>query len=67
MMKSLAILLGKPKAKPDDEASESPEYSEEQTVMAEELIDAMKAGDAKGVLDAIHGIYQSYSMGMGEE
>lgn len=60
---SLEMVLGT--AKPDDSAEmdeSSGEYSEDQQAMATELIDAMKAGDATQVLDAIHGIYRSYSM-----
>ena len=37
------------------------EYSDDQLAMAEELMSAMKAGDSEAVLDAIHGIYMSYS------
>lgn len=58
------ILGGGPK---DDEAGEGDmnedSYSEEQTEMANELIDAVKAGEPDAVLKAIHGIYLSYSMG----
>jgi len=36
------------------------EYSEEQFEMADELISAVKSGDSEAVLDAIHGIYNSY-------
>ena len=36
------------------------EYSEEQIAMAEELLEAVGNSDAKGVLDAIHGIAMSY-------
>jgi hypothetical protein len=39
---------------------EMEEYSEEQHEMAEELIDAVKSGSSEAVLDAIHGIYNSY-------
>ena len=42
------------------EEDEMEEYSEEQHEMAEELIDAVKGGDSEAVLDAIHGIYNSY-------
>ena len=42
----------------EDEGME--EYSEEQHEMAEELISAVKGGDSEAVLDAIHGIYNSY-------
>tara|TARA_R100000458_G_C8268057_1_gene242918 strand:- start:1462 stop:1689 length:228 start_codon:yes stop_codon:yes gene_type:complete len=42
----------------DDEEME--EYSEEQYEMADELISAVKKGDSEAVLDAIHGIYNSY-------
>ena len=37
------------------------EYSDDQIAMADELMSAMKAGDSEAVLDAIHGIYMSYS------
>lgn len=65
---SLDIVLGMGKTKspmgdePDGDEAQ-PEYSEEQHTMASELIDSIKSGDAGGVLDAIHGIYQSYQMG----
>ena len=42
------------------EEDEMEEYSDEQHEMAEELIDAVKGGDSEAVLDAIHGIYNSY-------
>ena len=42
----------------DDEEME--ENSEEQFEMADELISAVKSGDPEAVLDAIHGIYNSY-------
>jgi len=42
----------------DDEEME--EYSEEQHEMADELISAVKKGNSEAVLDAIHGIYNSY-------
>jgi hypothetical protein len=67
------IILGKGKSKrnsePDmmddemgyeDEDDEMEEYSDEQHEMAEELISAVKGGDSEAVLDAIHGIYNSY-------
>lgn len=66
------IILGKGKGKrhsePDDymddedeyEDEEMEEYSDEQHEMAEELIDAVKSGSSEAVLDAIHGIYNSY-------
>ena len=65
------IILGKGKSKrnsePDDmgeedeyEDEEMEEYSDEQHEMAEELISAVKGGDSEAVLDAIHGIYNSY-------
>ena len=66
------IILGKGKSKrdsePDDmmddedeyEEEEMEEYSDEQHEMAEELISAVKVGDSEAVLDAIHGIYNSY-------
>ena len=44
----------------EDEDEEMEEYSDEQHEMAEELISAVKAGDPEAVLDAIHGIYNSY-------
>ena len=66
------MILGKGKSKrnsePDDmmddedeyEEEEMEDYSDEQHEMAEELISAVKAGDSEAVLDAIHGIYNSY-------
>jgi len=42
------------------EDEEMGEYSEEQFEMADELISAVKGGDPEAVLDAIHGIYNSY-------
>ena len=68
------IILGKGKSKrnsePDemmddemgyeDEDEEMEDYSDEQHEMAEELISAVKGGDSEAVLDAIHGIYNSY-------
>ena len=42
------------------EDEEMEEYSDEQYEMAEELISAVKSGDSEAVLDAIHGIYNSY-------
>lgn len=36
------------------------EYSDEQVEMAEELISAIKSGDPAAVLDAVHGIFDSY-------
>ena len=42
------------------EEEEMEEYSEEQFEMADELISAVKSGDPEAVLDAIHGIYNSY-------
>ena len=67
------MILGKSKGKrsePDeflddemgyeDEDDEMEEYSEEQFEMADELISAVKGGDSEAVLDAIHGIYNSY-------
>ena len=65
------IILGKGKNKrsePDDmmddedeyEDEEMEEYSEEQFEMADELISAVNGGDPEAVLDAIHGIYNSY-------
>ena len=65
------IILGKGKSKKhsdddmedmeyeDDEDWEE-EYSDEQKEMADELISAVKKGDSEAVLDAIHGIYNSY-------
>jgi len=44
----------------EDEDEEMEEYSDEQFEMAEELISAVKGGDSEAVLDAIHGIYNSY-------
>ena len=43
-----------------EEEDEMEEYSEEQFEMADELISAVKSGDPESVLDAIHGIYNSY-------
>tara|TARA_R110002020_G_scaffold125350_2_gene282545 strand:- start:508 stop:738 length:231 start_codon:yes stop_codon:yes gene_type:complete len=66
------IILGKGKGKrnsePDDmmdeedeyEDEEMEEYSDEQYEMADELISAVKGGNSEAVLDAIHGIYNSY-------
>ena len=69
------IILGKKgksrrNSEPDDymddededeyEDEEMDEYSEEQFEMADELISAVKSGDSEAVLDAIHGIYNSY-------
>jgi len=65
------IILGKGKGKrhsePDEmmdedeyEDEEMEEYSEEQFEMADELISAVNGGDPEAVLDAIHGIYNSY-------
>ena len=64
------IILGKGKSKKhsdDDmedmeyeEDDEMEEYSDEQYEMADELISAVKKGDSEAVLDAIHGIYNSY-------
>ena len=42
------------------EEEEMEDYSEEQYQMADELIDAVKSGSSEAVLDAIHGIYNSY-------
>ena len=44
----------------DEDEEEMEEYSDEQFEMAEELISAVKSGDSEAVLDAIHGIYNSY-------
>ena len=61
------IILGKGKHSDDDmedmeyeEDDEMEEYSDEQYEMADELISAVKKGDSEAVLDAIHGIYNSY-------
>jgi SepF-like predicted cell division protein (DUF552 family) len=43
-----------------EDEEEMEEYSDEQHEMAEELIDAVKSGSSEAVLDAIHGIYNSY-------
>ena len=43
-----------------EDEEEMEEYSEEQFEMADELISAVKGGDPEAVLDAIHGIYNSY-------
>jgi len=52
-----------------DEADESEgmEHSEDQLTMAEEMISAMKAGDSKLLLDAVHGLFRSYEMQPHEE
>ena len=44
----------------EDEEGDMEDYSDEQHEMAEELISAVKSGDSEAVLDAIHGIYNSY-------
>jgi hypothetical protein len=62
------IILGKGKKHSDDDMEdmeyedeeEMEDYSDEQHEMAEELISAVKKGDSEAVLDAIHGIYNSY-------
>ena len=61
------IILGKGKHSDDDmedmeyeDDEEMEDYSDEQHEMAEELISAVKKGDSEAVLDAIHGIYNSY-------
>ena len=61
------IIMGKGKHSDDDmedmeyeEDDEMEEYSDEQYEMADELISAVKKGDSEAVLDAIHGIYNSY-------
>ena len=43
-----------------EDEEEMEEYSDEQYEMADELISAVKKGDSEAVLDAIHGIYNSY-------
>jgi len=43
-----------------DDEEEMEDYSEEQYSMADELITAVKGGNSERVLDAIHGIYNSY-------
>jgi|TARA_R110002153_G_scaffold196608_2_gene349987 hypothetical protein len=43
-----------------DDEEEMEDYSEEQYSMADELITAVKSGNSERVLDAIHGIYNSY-------
>ena len=70
--KDAAIMIlgkkGKRNSEPDDmmddedeyEDEGMEEYSDEQHEMAEELISAVKGGDSEAVLDAIHGIYNSY-------
>jgi Ran GTPase-activating protein (RanGAP) involved in mRNA processing and transport len=70
---SAIMILGKGKKKrPDedemdamdyedeDEEEEMEGYSDEQYEMADELISAVQGGDSEAVLDAIHGIYNSY-------
>lgn len=68
---SLAIVIGmgkKPKmGESDADESEGMEYSEEQTMMAEELIDAVKSGDAKALLEAFHGLFEACEMMSHEE
>ena len=61
------IILGKGKHSDDDmedmeyeDEEEMEEYSDEQYEMADELISAVKKGNSEAVLDAIHGIYNSY-------
>ena len=65
------IILGKGKGKRNSEPyddmdedeyedEEMEEYSDEQYEMADELISAVKGGNSEAVLDAIHGIYNSY-------
>ena len=61
------IILGKGKHSDDDmedmeyeDEEEMEDYSEEQYEMADELISAVKKGNSEAVLDAIHGIYNSY-------
>ena len=61
------IILGKGKHSDDDmedmeyeDDEEMEDYSDEQHEMAAELISAVKKGDSEAVLDAIHGIYNSY-------
>ena len=62
------IILGKGKKHSDDDMEdmeyedeeEMEEYYDEQYEMADELISAVKKGDSEAVLDAIHGIYNSY-------
>ena len=63
------IILGKGKKHSDDDMEDmeyeddedwEEEYSDEQMEMADELISAVKKGDSEAVLDAIHGIYNSY-------
>ena len=58
---------GKRHSEPDEmidedeyEDEEMEDYSDEQHEMAEELISAVNGGDSEAVLDAIHGIYNSY-------
>ena len=43
-----------------DDEEEMEDYSEEQYEMADELITAVKGNNSERVLDAIHGIYNSY-------
>ena len=51
----------KKKARNDEYEDEmEDEYSDEQVEMAEELISAVKSGDSAAVLDAVHGIFDSY-------
>ena len=69
---SAIMILGKGKKKRSDEdemdamdyededEEEMEGYSDEQYEMADELISAVQGGDSEAVLDAIHGIYNSY-------
>jgi len=70
---SAIMILGKGKKKRPDEdemdamdyededsEEEMEGYSDEQYEMADELISAVQGGDSEAVLDAIHGIYNSY-------
>lgn len=68
---SIAVVLGMGKPKSEDgeseESEDSMEYSEDQSMMAEELMDAVKKGDSKLFLEAFHGLFKSYEMTPHEE
>lgn len=62
---SLAIVIGmgkKPKMGAEEEPEDGTEYaySDDQLAMAKELIAAVKAGEERAVLEALHGLVMSY-------
>lgn len=65
---ALVLGMGHPKMGDHDEPdgdegpSEEMEYSDEQKVMAHEMMSAIKKGEPDDLLKAIHGIYESYKM-----